>query len=156
VPGPNNANTLPPIRGARQALPPLNQPQANQSVPQRQPKARPRDDLDELEDMLDDLEGGARDELDDLLDDLGDMVPSSTQTQKLKPKAAVLSSAADHASSGTMSRPNPSATSAEAGGLEPVEDWHPRQRQLSSSRSRIQKPSRPSMEESVRQSLGST
>lgn len=31
----------------------------------------PTDDLDELEDMLDDLEGGGLDDLDDLLDDLG-------------------------------------------------------------------------------------
>lgn len=40
------------------------------SVPKRPVKAKPADDLDELEDMLAGLEGGS-DDLDDLLDELG-------------------------------------------------------------------------------------
>ena len=84
VPGPNQQPQGVPIR-----TPTQNEEKKSKQgtpLPPIYPKKalRPTDDLDELEDMLDNLEGGS-DDLDDLLEEFGMAAPSKAPSQHKSP-----------------------------------------------------------------------
>ena len=120
---------LPPIGGPLHREPPSQevptvpqragvaaQPIAQSAVPKpvAQKKRTTVDDLDELEDMLEDLEGGSGDDLDDLLDSIGGGAPPKGQDQgrRLAGSAAADPKLDDSGSSSRLTKPNPSASSA--------------------------------------------
>ena len=95
--------------------------------PSEPKKARPRDDLDELEDMLDGLEGGSDDDLDDWLDELAGGAPprASNEPRRATGSATGKAKLDESGSSSRMTKPNPSSSSAHVFPGAAEGDWDP-------------------------------